>query len=155
LAADAADLLHHLGWDRVHLVGLSMGGMIAQELSFLIGFDRVISLTLAVTHAGGIYALGVPISTVHRLFYWIAGRSKADRVLRLLPLCYSPEFLKEYHDVIYDWHLETFQDISWPALFSHMFAVFSHYLTWERIEALKEAPFKILLMTGTTDMVWF
>jgi len=52
LAKDALDLVDSLGWHKFHVVGISMGGMISQELS-LLAKDRILSLSLGVTHSGG------------------------------------------------------------------------------------------------------
>lgn len=53
MAHDLLEVLDHVGWKdekQLHLVGVSMGGMIAQELSLLIP-QRVASLTLQSTAA--------------------------------------------------------------------------------------------------------
>ncbi|HEY5287919.1 MAG TPA: alpha/beta hydrolase [Solirubrobacteraceae bacterium] len=52
LAGDAAGLLAALNIDSAHVMGISMGGMIAQEL-VLADPDRVRSLTLGCTYCGG------------------------------------------------------------------------------------------------------
>ncbi|RKF66029.1 putative glycylpeptide n-tetradecanoyltransferase protein [Golovinomyces cichoracearum] len=53
MARDALELLDHIGWtsDRqLHVVGVSLGGMIAQELAYLIP-ERICSLNLLSTAA--------------------------------------------------------------------------------------------------------
>ncbi len=54
LAADVADLLDAVGWDRTALAGLSFGGMVAQE--FAVTFpERVDRLALLATSPGGAF----------------------------------------------------------------------------------------------------
>ncbi len=80
LAADVADALDARGWPVAHLVGISMGGMVAQELAVRRP-DRLRSLTLVATAAWG-RALAWP--TREAMAAFLGERDRARRLGRLL-----------------------------------------------------------------------
>lgn len=63
LAADAVGVLDEAGVERAHVLGTSLGGMVAQELA-LVWPERVEKLVLACTTPGGPHALPMPEQTV-------------------------------------------------------------------------------------------
>jgi 3-oxoadipate enol-lactonase len=65
-AADALALIDHLGWERFALVGISFGGMVAQEVAIRAG-ERVRRLVLAATSSGGAGGASAPLHEVFAL----------------------------------------------------------------------------------------
>jgi pimeloyl-ACP methyl ester carboxylesterase len=93
LAHDVLRLADEVGWARFHVVGLSMGGLVAQEVA-LLAPQRVKSLALIASHAGGVTA---PVPTWRALWplCHLAVKRKTGRNEALSRLLLSPEFLKQ------------------------------------------------------------
>lgn len=66
MAGDIEAVLADAGVDRAHLVGASMGGMVAQQ--YALEFDRAASLCLLCTSPGGPEEEPIPESTLERMF---------------------------------------------------------------------------------------
>jgi len=89
-AADALALADHLGWHRFGVVGVSFGGMVAQELAIGAG-SRVTHLVVACTSSGGAGGASAPLheilalepgTALARMVELVDTRSNEDVALR-------------------------------------------------------------------------
>jgi pimeloyl-ACP methyl ester carboxylesterase len=109
MAADAVGLLDALGRDRAHVVGASLGGMIAQTMATRHP-ERVRSLTSIMSNTGARWS-GQPALRTYPLFLAPAARDREQyiqRTVKLFGLIGSPGFtadeleLRELAGVGYD-----------------------------------------------------
>jgi pimeloyl-ACP methyl ester carboxylesterase len=89
-AADAAAFLDHLGWPTSRVLGISFGGMVAQELA-VAWPHRVERLALLCTSPGGAGGASYPLHTMAA----VPEHERAALALRLVDDRYTPEFLAD------------------------------------------------------------
>jgi pimeloyl-ACP methyl ester carboxylesterase len=90
-AADAAALLDQLGWNRCRVVGISFGGMVAQEFA-VTWPERVERLALLCTSPGGAGGASYPLHELEAL----PEAERADIHLRILDTRFTPEWLASH-----------------------------------------------------------
>jgi 3-oxoadipate enol-lactonase len=92
LARHAVAVLDHQGWAEAHVVGVSMGGMVAQEMALSFR-GRVRSLTLMVTHPGGLRHLVPPARSLLAFARGFLG-PRAQRSRALEELIFPAAYLR-------------------------------------------------------------
>lgn len=135
---DAIGVLDELGWGRAHIVGISMGGMIAQHLA-LNHPERTHSLTLAATHAGGRRAM---LPSPEGIKYFVkANHSNADtRIEALSNLLFSSSFKREQPELAMKLILDDFDHEPPQATRLAQLHAISRHTTSKRLKELSDTP---------------
>jgi 3-oxoadipate enol-lactonase len=94
MANDTAALLAFLGIERAHVLGVSLGGMIAQEIA-LRHPGRVARLVLACTSPGG-EASERPSREVLAAFARTPGADPGEELSRMIPYLYTERYRREH-----------------------------------------------------------
>ncbi len=129
LAADAAELLDRLGIESAHVHGLSMGGMIAQELALRFP-ERVRGLVLAGTTPGGPRAVRPAAAELAR-GKWL----------------FSPQFRREHPERVRE--LLRYFELRPSALRAHWWATVYH----DTVSRLGQIQAPTLVMHGGADVM--
>jgi 3-oxoadipate enol-lactonase len=148
LAADAVAVVDAAGLARVHVVGVSLGGFIAQELA--LGHpDRVDRLVLGCTSPGGPSAYPMPERTV-RAFEQFMERPGEEGLLVLVKNAIADanvEARPELVDEVYRYRLANPPD---PAAWQAQALV---GMTFDAHARLRDISAPTLVLTGTEDAV--
>ncbi len=157
MAEDAVALLDHLSIEKAHVVGASMGGMIAQEVA--LGWpERVSRLVLACT-----YARPDPLakSLVERGMKTLLGgvadlrsvdpsKTRVDRIAEfMLPLVLSKEFYEKNKALVVPFMQEVLKKASVEGFLGQVVATQEH----DAAERLPSICAPTLVMTGTKDIL--
>jgi pimeloyl-ACP methyl ester carboxylesterase len=146
MADDARALLRELGIPRAHVFGVSMGGMIAQEL--VLHHPQVVQgLVLGCTNCGATHSVPPRADMLARLAQ-IGNMPLEERVRQFWLAVVTPEFLetnKEFLDAIIETHLET--PTPWET-FGRQFVAIQSFDTYERLPEIKSPT---LIIHGDRD----
>jgi len=151
MAADTAGLLNALGVKRAHVMGFSMGGIVAQALALSYP-DKVWSLVLCGTNPGGIHRISSSIHVQTELALIaspLPEMTERDRTVKLLYLLYSRGYVEEnLEELILD---ETYSDYPTPdyALMRQSQAI-AGFDSYDRLPNLRTPT---LVMTGENDVL--
>lgn len=148
LAGDAAGLLDALELDTVHVLGISMGGMVAQELA-LAQPERVRTLTLGCTYCGGEGSSLTSPEVAQRL---AEGRMSGDReraIRATWEANVSPGFAADA-DAYAAFHARALERrVALPVIVAQLQAIAAHD-TYARLPGL---ALPTLVVHGTEDQI--
>ncbi len=91
LATDALALLDHVGWTTCRVLGISFGGMVAQEVA-VTAPERVERLALLCTSAGGVGGSSYPLHELAEL----SAEERMAKSTQLVDTRFSPEWFAEH-----------------------------------------------------------
>ena len=148
LADDAVALLDSFGVERSHVFGMSMGGMIAQELA-LRHPQRLLTLILGATMCGGLNAVHPPMK---RIMKWIGTRDLPPREAAEagLPFLYSQKFIDDMKEDLINSSLRTAHLRAPKDTIHHQLTAITRFDSYDRLPSI-QAP--TLVMTGSADLL--
>jgi pimeloyl-ACP methyl ester carboxylesterase len=146
MARDISELLDELGLARVHMLGYSMGGAIAQE--FVRQFpDRIKGLILCATMAGGPSATYAEPSVV-RVMRDIDGLTPEEAARRIWSVTYAPTYLAK-HLKLADEQMQ--REIALPTPLHAADLQFQAFAEFDGSQMLSAIRKPTLILTGDLD----
>jgi pimeloyl-ACP methyl ester carboxylesterase len=148
-ADDTTGLMDALGISRVHVFGISMGGMIAQELALNYP-EKVEKLVLCSTYCGGTRSV-LPSEEVLGILGADRSTLSPEEIARMtIPLFFTEDFIKENPDFV---ELSIQQVLRAPIsneAFMHQLNAIMGFDTYDRLPQIK-AP--TLILHGKRDIL--
>lgn len=148
MADDTLGLMDALGLERPHVFGLSMGGMIAQELA-INHPERVRGLVLACTHPGGDHQVQHG-QEVRELFTEMVYVASPEAKLKASPTLFDPANLAERPELAAEYAKVSLKHPAGAEILSKQWEAVLGHDTYERLGRIKA---QTLVLTGDKDVL--
>jgi pimeloyl-ACP methyl ester carboxylesterase len=148
MADDAAALLSFLGVERAHVVGVSLGGMIAQEVA-LRHPARTERLVLACTSPGG-DASARPSAEALAAFARAPGGDREAELRRTIPFLYTDRFRREQPQEIDGFIARRLSAPSSPEGYAAQLSAAVGHSAGDRLKGIRSPT---LVIAGTADLL--
>jgi 3-oxoadipate enol-lactonase len=145
MAEDARAVLDAAGVESAHIIGASMGGMIAQELA-LLHPRRVRSLLLACTSCGGLRSKLPDLRRFRERAKW-DGRTPEERILGWNPLLYADSTPAGRIDE------DTVVRLRWYPTARGYLSQLSAVVRWSSYSRLRRIQVPTLIVHGDSDLL--
>lgn len=146
LAEDAVGLLDALEIDSAHVLGISMGGMVAQELA-LAHAERISTLTLGCTYCGGEGSVLTTEAVLGRLAEAATSGDRARAVRAAWEANVSPSFAAQADEYERFLEIGLRRAVSMDVVMQQMGAIVRH----DTSTRLPELTLPTLVLHGTLD----
>ncbi|KAK0502851.1 Alpha/Beta hydrolase protein [Armillaria luteobubalina] len=180
MAEDLIVLLDYIGWKEprgLHIISISLGGMISQEVACRIP-ERIISLTLSATTSGGypwtnfpsVYLLLVdahPDLAKTSFLQWKKGKPRSPKISLSGPSSHLTVFTKswlgdkdeedpsrtnrEHQTELFTKRMNLTKPQTLLGTVYQMCSVLTHHVTPDRLRKISSSVSKVLLVTGDED----
>jgi pimeloyl-ACP methyl ester carboxylesterase len=148
MADDTIGLMDALNIEKAHILGASLGGMIAQEIA-INHPERAEKLVLCCTHCGGSKQV-LPSNEVLQKMMTPQELPPEEFVDRIIPLCYTEEFINNNPDFIESYKKRTLQYVIPYNAYLHQIEALMGFSSGLKLKRIK-AP--TLIVHGKEDMI--
>lgn len=148
LVEDLKSVMEAARFDKPVLMGVSMGGMVAQ--SFAVTYPDMFGALVLISTAAGKPGLGNLTEQFERYVKDMPGCEPEERIKRGLALIFSPEFVKKNKEAIDALIPGLMESSASPEVYNELLPNLKDFSTYDRLSGI-EAP--VLVLSGDADAI--
>ena len=148
MVEDTIGVMDALGIERAHILGLSMGGMIAQEIA-INHPERVMGLVLVATHCGGAQYVKAS-KEVELIFKEMIYVASEESKIKASAALFDSETLKKHAEIVQEYAKISLEYPASALILTKQWEAVSQHDTYDRLERIG-AP--TLVLTGASDVL--